>query len=168
MNQTGQHRRRFLLAAIAFSGAAVAVPGIFHHARAWANDDSREALIQITRLLYPHDGLPDSVYAEVLDQVLSAVAADENFRSLLDAAERSLGTVSGTTFVEASAKAQLAALKAVESEPFFGAILAAVSGNLYNHPDVWKMLGYGGPSIQMGGYIDHGSGEIDWLPEATS
>jgi hypothetical protein len=168
MNRSGRERRRFLVAAITFSSAVALAPGILLHGKAWAESGSRKALLQIIRLLYPHDALPDSVYSDVLDQSLAAVAEDNGLGRLLEAAERALDQYASESFIDAPADTQVSALKAVENEPYFAAILTAVSGNLYTHPETWKMLGYGGPSFEMGGYIDHGAGDIDWLPGAES
>lgn len=168
MNRSGRERRRFLVAAITFSSVAALVPGILANGKAWAESGSREALLRIIRLLYPHDALPDSVYSEVLDQSLAAVAEDDSLSKLLEAAEGGLDQKASESFIDAPAGTQISALKAVENEPYFGAILAAVSGNLYTHPETWKMLGYGGPSFKFGGYINRGAGDIDWLPGAES
>jgi hypothetical protein len=168
MNRSGRERRRFLVAAITFSSAAVLAPEILLHGKAWAESGSRKALLRITRLLYPHDALPASVYSDVLDQSLAAVAGDDSLGKLLESAERALDRGAAESFIDAPAEAQISALKAVENEPYFGAVLFAVSSKLYTHPETWKMLGYGGPSFEMGGYIDRGSGDIDWLPGAES
>jgi hypothetical protein len=31
---------------------------------------------------------------------------------------------------------------------------------------VWKVLGYEGPSAELGGYINRGFSDIDWLQDA--
>jgi hypothetical protein len=37
-------------------------------------------------------------------------------------------------------------------------------GGLYGNPQVYQMFGYGGPSAELGGYIDRGFNDIGWLP----
>ena len=37
---------------------------------------------------------------------------------------------------------------------------------IYNNPEVWKVLGYEGPSAELGGYINRGFSDIDWLQDA--
>ncbi len=49
---------------------------------------------------------------------------------------------------------------------FFAAIQWAVKIRVYNHPAIWELLDYEGPSFEQGGYLNRGAGEIDWLPEA--
>lgn len=160
-------RRRFLVAAITLTGSAVLAPELLIGARAWA-DGNREALLRITRLLYPHDAVGNDVYADVLDQAIGMVAADQGFDRLLADAGGELDTSLAGDFLAAPPEAQLAALRGVQDRSYFGAILGAVANRLYSHTGTWGMLGYGGPSWEKGGYIDRGAGDIDWLPEADS
>jgi hypothetical protein len=173
MNQQQQTRRRFLTAALALTGAAaVHGPLILAGSRAWAGSTTsagaRAALLRVTRLLYPHDALGDEVYAEVLDQAMAAIADDAQFERLLQEAEAALDRLPAGPFVDASPGDQLAALRSIEDQPHFATIQGAVANRLYSHPEVWAMLGYEGASWQKGGYIDRGSGDIDWLPEDGS
>lgn len=162
-----EERRRFLVAAVTLTGAAVAGPALLISSQAWAGGDS-EALVRVARLMYPHDEIGNAVYAEVLDQAMGMVANDRDFETLLAEAGRMLDAPAAGDFMAASPEAQLAALQSVQDQPYFTAILGAVSNRLYSHPETWAMLNYGGPSYPLGGYIDRGSGDIDWLPEAAS
>ena len=49
-------------------------------------------------------------------------------------------------------------------QPFFAAIQGQVLPRLYNHPVIWKNIGYPGSSVEYGGYKDRGFNDIDWLP----
>jgi hypothetical protein len=118
-------------------------------------------MIRVARLMFPHDGVDDIVFAEILDNALSATAADDSFASTLDAAERALGD----EFSTLSEDAQIAALESRQGETFFSSIFAEVRARLYDHPACWQVIGYGGPSFQDGGYLHRGAGEIDWLAE---
>jgi hypothetical protein len=158
-------RRRFLVAAITLTGTAVIGPLLTGLGKAWAGGD-HDALIRMTRLLYPHERIDDKVYAEVLDQAMGMVAGDQGFEKLLADANRELNASIAGNFMVASPTAQIAALQAVQDQPYFAAIQGAVSNRLYSHEKIWNMLNYAGPSYQQGGYIDRGAGDIDWLPEA--
>ena len=59
---------------------------------------------------------------------------------------------------------QVEALKSLQDEAFFGAILGQVLPRVYNHPLIWKHIGYPGSSVEYGGYKDRGFNDIDWLP----
>lgn len=162
------------MASIALSGVASGTlgPSVLQLNRAWAqtgDDLDREtldAMVRMARLLYPHDAISDDVYAEILDEALSATAADDSFGELLRTAEDALNAQQPADFVTLDEADQIVALQAVESANFFAAIRGAVSQRLYYHPAVWALLGYEGPSYQLGGYLNRGAGEIDWLAEA--
>lgn len=173
MNQEQQTRRRFLIAALALTGAAaVHGPLTLAGSRAWADSTTsagaRAALLRVTRLLYPHGALGDEVYAEVLDQAMAAIADDAQFEQLLQDAGAALDRQSAGPFIDATLEDQLAALQSIEDQSYFAAIQGAVANRLYSHPEVWAMLGYEGASWQKGGYVERGSGDIDWLPEDGS
>jgi hypothetical protein len=120
----------------------------------------------MARRLYPHASIADSVYADVLDAALTAAANDNSLRSALDQADAALNAQQAADFIQLEAEAQVAAMRTIEGAPYFAAIRNAVLAGVYNHPAVWVMLGYEGPSFARGGYINRGAGEIDWLPEA--
>jgi hypothetical protein len=161
----GINRRRFLVAAVAFHGTA----GALRFSAAWAqaplDDAARTTLVQLARRLYPHAAMPDTVYADVLDSALTAVANDNSLRSAFDEADAALNAQQAADFTQLEADAQVATMRSIDGTPYFAAIQNAVLVGVYNHPAVWSMLGYEGPSFERGGYINRGAGEIDWLPE---
>jgi hypothetical protein len=171
MRNADLDRRRFLVAAVTLVGAA---PGAFAPAglrvgSAWAqgaalDPPTKEAMVRMARLLFPHNAIDDDVYSDVLDQALASTAADASFAETLRQAELALDGQGGR-FVELDEPAQLAALRATERSAFFSAIQVTVRSRFYNHPAVWQHLGYGGPSYAQGGYLNRGAGEVGWLAE---
>jgi hypothetical protein len=166
-------RRRFVIGAVAFAGAAVLLgpPALrfirdFAQPRGTIDPSTRAAMLRMARLLYPHDTISDEVYAEVLDGALTAVANDTAFGETLSSAETALNAQQPQLFMDLDEAAQIAAMQAVESQAFFASIREAVRSRLYNHPAVWALVGYEGPSFERGGYLNQGAGVIDWLPEA--
>jgi hypothetical protein len=165
-------RRRFLIGAVAFSGLAVLIGlpalGLM---RAYAqpagalDPGTRAAIVRMARLLFPHDAISDAVYAEVLDNALTAIATGAAFANTLGAAEAALNARQPQAFVDLDEAAQIAALQGIERETLFATIQEAVRSRLYNHPAVWALVGYEGPSFERGGYLNQGAGVIDWLPE---
>jgi hypothetical protein len=119
----------------------------------------------MARLLYPHDAIADDVYAEVIDDILSAAADDASLMETLGDAVTALNAVQGGDWFEIDADDQIKAMKSVESEPFFAAIQGGVMARFYNHPKVWGHIKYPGSSVEFGGYVDRGFDDIDWLPE---
>ena len=57
-------------------------------------------------------------------------------------------------------------LATLQSGEFFGYVKSQVIHLLYSDPEVWALIGYGGSSIEYGGYISRGFNDIDWLPVA--
>lgn len=161
-------RRRFLIAAITYSGLLSTGMGIalLRASAVWARSSTGKSgeLARMARLLFPHAGIADDVYAEVIDSILSDAANDASMTDTLNIALIELNTAQDGDWVNASAGEQIAAMKAVENEAFFGVILGSVRVRFYNHPKVWEHIGYPGSSVEHGGYVDRGFDDIDWLP----
>jgi hypothetical protein len=172
--QSALSRRKFLVATIALSGLASGMPGLAIVRRAWAQsgtpleDDVYRALVKMARRLYPYDAISDEVYAEVLDDVLTATVDDKALAETFRSAERALNSQQPSDFIDLDTDAQIKSMRAVEQMSFFATIQGAVKFRLYNHPAIWELLGYEGPSYQRGGYLHRGAGEIDWLPEVNN
>jgi len=166
-------RRKFLVGVIAFSGVAACTRGpspvqlstAFTQPSDQLDQGTRQAMVRMARLLYPHDAISDEVYVEVLDQALASTAEDEGLADTLKVTEETLNAQQSGNFIDLSEEDQIAALHAIESSEVFTIIQQAVRSHLYNHPVVWEHIGYEGPSYQQGGYLNRGAGEIDWLPE---
>lgn len=169
-------RRRFIVALAALSGAAGSAlnPQLFSLSRAWAESAAasgeavRKITVRMARLIYPHDALPDEVYAGILDQALASVATGGEFAAQLDAAAAALDENAGGDWLNLDSTAQVEAMRHIETQPFFVAILNQVRFGLYFSPVYWAHVGYPGPSKDFGGYLHRGAGEIDWLPEESS
>lgn len=172
MSKSTTSRRRFLVAAITFSGLAGSLTGssFLRLSSAWAqagdgaDQQTWAAMIRMARLLYPHDAISDDVYRDVLNLAMSASASDGSFAALLDTASDALNANQPAAFMDLDEAAQNVALQSVQSQPFFAAIQMNVGITFYYHPAVWALLGYEGPSFDKGGYLHRGSGDIDWLP----
>ena len=170
MSRQQLDRRRFLVAALSLTGAALGFsPSILAGRKSWIASMQREpihdALTRAARLLYPQDALCDEVYAEVMEQDMTIVADHSRFESKLQDADAALEESLSGPFFDATPEAQLAALQSIDQEAYFGPIQGAVANCLYSHPKAWEMMAYEGPSWTRGGWLDRGAGDIDWLPE---
>ncbi|HEY7384332.1 MAG TPA: Twin-arginine translocation pathway signal, partial [Beijerinckiaceae bacterium] len=58
---------------------------------------------------------------------------------------------------------RVAILKQIEKGKFFQTIRGGLITGLYNNPELWPKFGYEGPSAELGGYIERGFNDIDWL-----
>jgi hypothetical protein len=171
MNDKQTTRRKFLVAALTFSGVASGSLGIsmLRSSAAWAASantaDDLVTMGRFAQLLFPHDGLADSVYGDVISQVLAMTAADPSTEGLLTAAEVALNGAQESSWAEIDKASQLAAMHSLEDEAFFAGIREMVRYRLYYHPELWKHIDYPGSSKEHGGYLHRGFDDIDWLPE---
>ena len=120
-------------------------------------------LTAMARVLYPHDFLDDASYRRVVDIV--AADADAAQRALLADGVAALDEAKGGPFVGLEEKERLSAVQAIEGSPFFEAMRAATARHLYDDRALWPRFGYEGASSHLGGYIERGFDDIDWISE---
>ena len=120
-------------------------------------------LTAMARVLYPHDFLDDASYRRVVDIVTAQADAAQN--ALLAEGVAALDAAQGRPFVDLEEKEKLAAVLAVEGSPFFEAMRAATARHLYDDRALWPRFGYEGASSHLGGYIERGFADIDWIAE---
>jgi hypothetical protein len=158
-------RRRFVLTAIAAS-TVIAVPRSWLPGNiAWADSPENPAFVRLARLLFPHAGLSQAVYAEVAGSVFTSFAADTESGNLLDMAETALDAQTSGEWIDADEDSQISAIRSIEQEAFFAQILTGLRAAFYYHPKVWSHIDYPGSSKEYGGYKHRGFNDIDWLPE---
>jgi hypothetical protein len=117
-------------------------------------------LLAMTRTLFPHDFLADDSYMKVVAAVDTKASSDAQTASLVRAGLTTLGK----TFSLLSESEREHTLRALEKSPFFTFVHGETLNNLYGDPEVWKIFGYEGSSLEHGGYIHRGFDDIDWLP----
>jgi hypothetical protein len=166
-------RRRFIVAALAGSGALSAglTLSLLRTASAWAEAEPGQSpaaartLRPLARLLCPHATVPDDVYAGIVDGMLATAASDPQLATTLDAAIAALDAAGDGDFFAADDASRLAALTSLQEDAWFAATRVQVLVRLYDHPQVRKVIGYPGSSLEFGGYLERGFDDIDWLPE---
>jgi hypothetical protein len=141
--------------------------------RAWAVElktlSSAEGttLMSMGRTLYPHDKLPDAVYALLAKDLDAGATADSKTTALLRDGIVSLDKAAGGSFTKASGAKQLAAVKSMEASPFFAAVRGKCVTSLYDNDMAFTAFGYPGSSWEKGGYITRGFQDLKWLPEPS-
>ena len=156
------NRRSFML--LAAAGALMSVfPACTREVG--ISEREKQALLRVARLLYPHDALSDDVYQEALQPLRERAVANRALAAALRAGLDELDQAAGRDWLTAPGDAQLEALKSLESGTFFATVQGDVRTKLYQHPEVWELIGYEGSSVEYGGYINRGFDDIDWLPE---
>lgn len=164
MNDSRTTRRRFLAASLALSTVAVSGAAWLRGAAAWAGSPSNATLARFGRLLFPHDGLPDKVYAEVMGKVLTALAGSPASTDLLSVAEQALNRQQDKAWFDLDEPAQIKAIETIQGEAWFAAILSTLRDAFYDDAAVWAYMNYPGSSKEFGGYLHRGFDDIDWLP----
>jgi hypothetical protein len=155
--------RRTLLAAIAQLAAAapLAAQAIGGEPAGFAVGAELETLASVAYDIMPFDGIRPELYLRAAHATLAGN------RSLTEQGLAELRKVVGNRrWIELDEATRIAALKSVEGSAFFGHLRMSVINTLFGDPDVWKLVGYGGPAVSQGGYIRRGFDEIDWLPAA--
>lgn len=127
------------------------------------SDHERETTLRVARAMYPHDALPDEAYEKVVRAVAAEAGGSEDVRATIAQGIAELDDP--TPFRELDADAQTAALREAEGTPYFDLVRATAVVELYDNPLVWEALGYEGPSVHLGGYVNRGFDDLDWLPD---
>ena len=120
------------------------------------SEHALETTLCVARTMFPHDMLPDLAYAKVVKALEGEVET---------VARGVAGLDEGTPFLELDADEQLARLTAVEGSEYFELVRSTAVVELYDNPLVWRAFGYEGPSVHLGGYVNRGFDDLDWLPD---
>ena len=124
---------------------------------------AQATLTAMARALYPHDFLDDAPYRRVIDIVAGEGRTAQ--RTLLADGVAALDAVLERPFVALSEKEKVTALYAIEGSEFFEVVRAGTARHLYDNRELWPRFGYEGASSHLGGYIQRGFDDIDWISE---
>ena len=146
-------------------------------ARSWAvtmesmDAHAAETLLQMCRVLYPHDQLGDMYYATVVEALDGEATGSADIADLLKNGVAALDGALGVPFLSLSEGTRTEVLEGMEADPFFQKVRGAVVFHLYNNPLLWRQFGYEGASYEHGGYLFRGFQDAGWLetpPEDVS
>jgi hypothetical protein len=126
-----------------------------------------QTLLQMGRVLYPHKKLPDAVYALLAKDLDADASKSADTAKLLRDGIAALDKATGGSFVKARPALKAAAVKAIEGQPFFGAVRGKCITSLYDNDMAYKVFGYPGSAWEKGGYITRGFQDLKWLPAPT-
>lgn len=127
-------------------------------------EDEGTTLLQMARVLYPHDKLPDAVYALLVKDLDTAASTDAAMSGQLRAGIQELNRLAGGKFASADDKTRLTAVTAMEKSDFFGTVRGKCITSLYDNDMAYAVFGYPGASWDKGGYITRGFQDLSWLP----
>jgi hypothetical protein len=127
-----------------------------------------ETLMAMGRVLYPHERLPDAVYALLAKDLDADAAKGADAAKLMRDGIATLDQAAGGSFVKANAAQKASAVKSLEGQPFFGAVRGKCITSLYDNDMAYKVFGYPGSAWEQGGYITRGFQDLKWLPAPSA
>ncbi len=120
-------------------------------------------LAQVSRLLFPHDSLEQSVYLGVVRDIDNDLAAGLAPAELLRDISGMLNARAGGDWSSSANEKQVEVLKSLEGSELFKYLHGRSLNTIYQDPRVWALVGYEGSSVEHGGYLHRGFNDIDWL-----
>ena len=129
------------------------------------SDEQVKTLNLLSRSMFPHESLDDSYYLAVTQSIGRKISAKAGLKELVEDGVKQLNVASEDSWLELSSTARNEIMTNIDKSPFFAFVLNTSIDVLYRHPDVWKLIGYEGSSIEHGGYLHRGFDDIDWLPQ---
>jgi hypothetical protein len=166
-------RRRFLQIASAGSVAGAAgIPSLFVSNQASAVEllgaDAFATLTKMARDIFPHDRFDDTLYAKAVAIYGDQVKDNSALRTLLTEGVAAIDVAAqkqfGKTYTQLpDEQSRLVILTAMEKTPFFAKLRGDLVVSLYNQPTVWGKLGYQGSSAELGGYLNRGFNDQNWM-----
>src|SRR5260370_42250265 len=88
-----------------------------------------------------------------MEAVDKEAAGYAGLRKLLSDGVAQLDRVQGAPWLERDETAREAALKSIETSEFFSTMRTKTINNLYGNPAVFQLFGFGGSSVEHGGYL---------------
>jgi hypothetical protein len=129
------------------------------------SEGTARTLVRLVRIVYPHDGFPDAPYRHVVDKLGADAAEDALLAGVIAQGVLDLDAAAGRPFVELSDEEARRLVEETSGSALVTTVRAAAVVSLYDQPEVWQLLGYEGPSFHLGGYLERGFDELDWLPD---
>ncbi|MBL61670.1 MAG: hypothetical protein CMI85_06065 [Candidatus Pelagibacter sp.] len=121
----------------------------------------QQMVASMCRALYPHKRFAENIYMDVAAGAIKKGNADTGSKIMFRVG---LDGLQAKKFDKLSFKKQTKYLKSIEGSPFFNLVRGHTTVALYDHKQVWKILGYEGDSFSKGGYKKGQYDDLDWLP----
>jgi hypothetical protein len=131
------------------------------------NEAQGAALMAMGQTLFPNKKLPEAVYALLAKDLDADATKTPATAQLLKDGIAALDAATGG-FAKADAAKRLAAVKAIEGNPFFSAVRGKCVTSLYDNDMAYAALGYPGSAWEKGGYITRGFQDLKWLPAPSA
>ena len=126
-----------------------------------------KTLMAMGRVLYPHQKLPDAVYALLSKDLDAKAGSDASTATLLQEGIAMLDKSAGGDFTKASTAKKEAIVRSMENTPFFSTVRGQCITSIYDNDMAYAVFGYPGSAWEKGGYITRGFQDLKWLPAPT-
>lgn len=129
-------------------------------------DDAVDRLVHVITVAFPHRAVPTGPYRRTAEHIVSLVSGNDYQTALLGQGLVGLDALREQPFADLDASDALAVLQSIEHTPFFVLVRSSTVTFMYSDPELWAAVGYEGSSSHLGGYVDRGFDDLDWLPPA--
>lgn len=123
-----------------------------------------QTLMAMGRVLFPHQKLPDAVYALLSKDLDAKASGDAGAAKMLKDGIAWLNTSAGGNFAKASATKREEIVRGMEGTAFFATARGQCITSLYDNDMAYAVFGYPGSAWEKGGYITRGFQDLKWLP----
>lgn len=123
-----------------------------------------QTLMAMGRVLFPHQKLPDAVYALLAKDLDGKAASDASAAKMMADGIAWLDKSAGGSFAKTSAAKKEEIVRGMEGTAFFGAVRGQCVTSLYDNDMAYAVFGYPGSAWEKGGYITRGFQDLKWLP----
>lgn len=103
-------------------------------------------------------------YQQVAEKVLDMTGQVPPLAALKDEGISALNATEKGPWSKLSPQDREATVQQMSGTPFFNFLRWSATETVLREPDLWRQLGYQGSSIELGGYLNRGFDDIDWLP----
>ena len=121
-------------------------------------------IMAMGRVLYPHQKLPDAVYALLAKDLDAKSAGDAGAAKVITEGIGWLNQSAGGNFAKASAAKREEIVRGMEGTAFFGMVRGQCVTSIYDNDMAYAVFGYPGSAWEKGGYITRGFQDLKWLP----
>lgn len=120
-----------------------------------------DTLMLMAKTLFPHQDLPDAVYAFLVKDIDQQVSTSSLVaKQVADG----LAELQHKNFASLSSEEKIEQLKSLEHTPFFQLVRGQCITSLYDNELAFIHFGYEGEVWSKGGYIARGFNDLKWLP----
>jgi len=118
-----------------------------------------ELLAGVAYDILPYAELTPELYVKAAQQILDLhdASVPDGLAKLRDASR-------SVPWKDVADSERIAILASIQDSPFFEVLRSNTLLVLLREPETFAVVGYGGSSMEFGGYLNRGFNDISWLP----